>query len=158
MTIHLVAVGQIKDPSIRESCADYAARIRHYMRLDIKEVKEGGRRDRDAAFARTLESQALYQAIPKGSRIVALTRSGRSETSPSFARMVESWRNQGSHVALLLGGAHGLDGDIVEQADASLSLSKLTLPHDLARLIILEQLYRACTILCGEPYHKESIQ
>lgn len=158
MTIHLVAVGQIKNQSIRESCADYVSRIQHYMRLEIKEVKDAGRRDRDAAYARMLEGRALYQAVPEDCKIVALTRSGRSETSPSFARLVESWRSQGHHVALLLGGAHGLDGDIVERADASLSLSQFTLPHDLARLVTLEQMYRACTILRGEPYHKESIQ
>ncbi len=158
MTIHLVAVGQIKNPSIRETCADYASRIQHYMRLEIKEVKDGGRRDRDAAYARMLESQALYQVAPKGCSIVALTRSGSSETSQSFAKMLESWRSQSNHVALLLGGAHGLDGDILERADASLSLSQFTLPHDIARLVTLEQLYRACTILRGEPYHKESTQ
>jgi 23S rRNA (pseudouridine1915-N3)-methyltransferase len=79
---------------------------------------------------------------------------GRAHTSDQFARLVGRWRDGARDVAFLLGGAHGLPDDLVQDVDAALSLSPMTLPHELARLVLLEQLYRAGTILRGEPYHK----
>jgi 23S rRNA (pseudouridine1915-N3)-methyltransferase len=85
---------------------------------------------------------------------VALTRGGRAPTSEQFARQVGRWREEARDVAFLLGGAYGLADALIEGAATTLSLSPLTLPHELARLVLLEQLYRAGTIQRGEPYHK----
>lgn len=154
MAFHLVAVGRMRDNSLRDACLAYADRIRHHMNFDIIEVRDSGRRDKDAALARAEEGNALLKAVRKGARVVALTRLGKSETSSQFAARLGGWRDRGMDVAFVIGGAQGLDAEVLARADFQLSLSRMTMPHELARLTLLEQLYRACTILRGEPYHK----
>lgn len=154
MRVHLVAVGRLRDRSLRAACDDYAARVRRYLNFETAEVREAGRRDRDAERARRAEGEALLAAVPDAARVVALTRTGRVVASEELARLVDRWQVEARDVALLIGGAHGLAREVLERADDQLSLSALTLPHELARLVLLEQLYRACTILRGEPYHK----
>lgn len=154
MRVRLVAVGRVRDPALREACDGYAARIGRYQRLQVTEVREAGRRDQDADTARRLEGATLLAAVPVESRLVALTRHGKAWSSEDLASALERWQMEGRDVAFLIGGAHGLDDDVVRRADVPLALSSFTLPHELARLVFLEQLYRACTILRGEPYHK----
>lgn len=154
MTFHLVAVGRLKDAALRDACGRYAGRIRRYVKLQIAEVREAGSRARDARHARRLEGEALLRAVPPETRVVVLTREGESDDSHGFAQRVDAWRHDARDVALLIGGASGIDAALLERAETKLSLSQLTLPHELARLVLLEQLYRACTILKGEPYHK----
>lgn len=154
MALHLVTVGRIKDRSIGDACERYVARVKRYMKFDVTEVRDAGRRDSRAGLAREEESKALLRAIPATSQLVALTRSGKEETSSRFARRLEGWRDGGVDVGFVIGGAHGLDERVLSRAHHLLSISKWTLPHELARLVLLEQLYRACTILRGEPYHK----
>ena len=154
MVFYVVAVGRLKDSLIRDSCMKYVARVGHYAKLEIVEVRDGGRPDNRAAAAREDEGESLLKAIPGGARIVALTRTGNAETSSRFARRIGDWRDQGVDVAFVIGGAHGLSEGLLTRADHRLSISQMTLPHELARLMLLEQLYRACTILRGEPYHK----
>ena len=154
MVLYVVAVGRMKDSSIREACIEYVARVRRYVKLEVFEVRDGGHRDSRAALAREAEGTALLKAVPEGSQIVALTRLGTAETSSRFAKRLDGWRDQGMDVSFVIGGAHGLDEGVLNRATYRLSLSQMTLPHELARLTLLEQLYRACTILRGEPYHK----
>ncbi len=154
MIIRVVAVGRVRDAALREACDAYAQRIRRHHRLEVTEVREAGRKERDAAATMRLESDALFTAVPRGSRIVALARGGEVQTSEHFAQEVERWRLEARDVAFLVGGAYGLDQRLLERADQRISLSRMTLPHELARLVLLEQLYRALTILRGEPYHK----
>ncbi|MGD2135022.1 MAG: 23S rRNA (pseudouridine(1915)-N(3))-methyltransferase RlmH [Gemmatimonadales bacterium] len=154
MRLHVVAVGRMRDTSVRAACDDYANRIRRYVRLETTEVRAAGRSDRDAERGRREEGEALLAAVPAGARAVALTRTGRALASEELARLVDRWQVEARDVALLIGGAHGLAPEVLDRADDRLSLSTLTLPHELARLVLLEQLYRACTILRGEPYHK----
>lgn len=154
MQVCLVAVGRVRDTALRAACDEYVGRIRHYLKLDIREVRQAGRRDRDADTGRRIEGEALTAATPEASARVALTRSGRQVDSEEFARLLGSWQHDARDVALLIGGAHGIAPELLAGADLRLSLSSLTLPHELARLVLLEQLYRACTILRGEPYHK----
>ena len=155
MVLRLVTVGRLKDSSIREACDSYIARLKRYLRLEVIEVRDGGRRDSRAALAREEEGKALLKAaLPATSQVVALTRLGCAETSSQFAGRLEGWRDRSLDVAFVIGGAHGLDEGVLKRANHRLSLSPLTLPHELARLTLLEQLYRACTILRGEPYHK----
>ncbi|NIM48204.1 MAG: 23S rRNA (pseudouridine(1915)-N(3))-methyltransferase RlmH [Gemmatimonadales bacterium] len=156
MTLYLVAVGRVRDTALRGACETYIRRIRRYMRLELKEVREAGRRERDAKAARRIEGDTLLAAIPAQVRIFTLTRRGKACTSEAFAELLERWRHQGRDVALVIGGAHGLDRRVLDQSEGEISLGQLTLPHELARLVLLEQVYRACTILRGEPYHKGS--
>jgi len=152
--LYVVAVGRLKDGAIREACKDYIARVQRYVKLEVIEVRDGGRRDIRAALAREDEAKALLKAIPATSQVVALTRVGRAETSSQFAGRLEGWRDRALDAAFVIGGAHGLGEEVLKRANHCLSISSWTLPHELARLTLLEQLYRACTILRGEPYHK----
>ncbi len=154
MVVHLVAVGRVKNAAFRSACEEYEKRVGRYLKLVVKEVRDGGRRDRDAADALRLEGEAILDAASTGSALVALTRTGRGMSTAEFAEYVGRCRNQARDVTFVIGGAHGLHQSVLGAADHLLSLSPMTLPHELARLTLLEQLYRACTILRGEPYHK----
>ncbi len=154
MKVLVLAVGRVKTASLRDACDVFASRIGRYLNLEVKEVRDAGRRESDAGVARRLESSSLSEAIPPGSHVVALSRTGRTLDSLAFAKLLDRWRQTARHVTLLLGGPHGLDDRVIRESHECISLSALTFPHDVARLVLLEQLYRACTILRGEPYHK----
>jgi 23S rRNA (pseudouridine1915-N3)-methyltransferase len=140
MKIVILAVGKLKDPWVLEGCAEYLQRLRRHATIQVVEVKEG---------------TALAARIPARHRVVALTERGQEPTSAELAERVARWQMEGAAgVVFLIGGADGLPAEIERQADERLSLSRLTLPHRLARLLLLEQLYRAFSILRGEPYHR----
>ncbi len=156
MVLYLVAVGRVRDAAFTAACDEYIARIRRTQRLELKEVREAGRRARDASTVLRLEADALLAAIPEGSRPFALTRGGRGYTSEQFARQLRAWQHDARDIALIIGGAHGLDQRVLDRTEGTLSLSQLTMPHELVRVVLTEQLYRALTIMRGEPYHKGS--
>jgi 23S rRNA (pseudouridine1915-N3)-methyltransferase len=158
MTVYVVAVGRMRNTCLRDACEAFIERIHRFLRLEIKEIREASRREEEAALARRAEGLSLLDAIPGTARIVALTRTGRALDSEQFAAQLETWRREARDVALVLGGTYGLDGSVLKRAVDRISLSSLTLPHELARLVLLEQLYRACTILSGHPYHKQSVR
>ena len=155
MVIRVLAVGKLRDAAIRDACEDYLGRARRYFRVEVQEVANRPKGKTPAERTRA-EGWALLGAIPPGAATIAMTRAGRSEDSARFAGRVAGWQRAARDVALLIGGAFGPDPAVLGQCDAQLSLSPLTLPHELARLVLLEQLYRAGTILKGEPYHKGS--
>jgi 23S rRNA (pseudouridine1915-N3)-methyltransferase len=152
MVFHVVAVGRVRNAALREACEDYQARASRYFKLEIREVPDAGRRP--ATDALRVESAALVKRIPRGALSIGLTREGKSEDSPSFARRISRWQDEARDIAFLIGGAFGLQASLLDDCDGRLSLSHWTLPHELARLVLLEQLYRAGTILAGQPYHK----
>jgi len=152
MIVHVVAVGRVRDPGLRAACEAYATRAGRYLHLQIREVPDGGRRP--AAERRRVEARALRRALPAASRTVAFTRGGDRLNSRAFADRVERWEIGARDVALVIGGAEGLDDDFLAGADERIRLSSMTLPHEMARVILLEQLYRAGTIRRGEPYHR----
>jgi 23S rRNA (pseudouridine1915-N3)-methyltransferase len=137
----VVAVGRIKDRALRAVADDYRGRLSRYTRVEEHEVK-------DAA--------ALAKSVPAGALYVALEVDGEALSSVELAQRVERWalRDKGV-VAFVIGGAEGLPRELSQAAHARLSLSTLTLPHRLARVVLYEQLYRAMTILRGEPYARE---
>jgi 23S rRNA (pseudouridine1915-N3)-methyltransferase len=140
--LFVVAVGKIKERELRAVADDYLGRIRRYIRLEEVEVTS------DAA---------LERALPRGATIVALDPGGDALTSSAFAKKVEAWGRRGKgDVAFVVGGAEGIPETLLRSADARLSLSTLTLPHRLARVVLFEQIYRALTILRGEPYAREN--
>jgi 23S rRNA (pseudouridine1915-N3)-methyltransferase len=150
--IALLAVGKLR-PSYRDACDDYVRRLTRHLKLREVEVREASRTPGIAA-QRAEEAERLRARVPAGARVVALSRQGTGWSSEQLAGRVERWQREARPVALLIGGSHGLDPVLVAGADDRWSLGPLTLPHELARVVVAEQLYRACTILRGEPYHK----
>ena len=151
MELFLLTVGKLR-PSYREACDDYLRRLGRYLKVREVEVREASRAPTVAA-QRAEEGERLLARRPPGSRLVALARQGTAWSSEEVARQLERWQQEARPVAVAIGGSRGLPPDLLAAADRW-SLGPLTLPHELARVVVVEQLYRACTILRGEPYHK----
>ena len=153
MKVVLLAVGRpgrLLAPAIRE----YEARAARYWPFEVVEVREEKARGNDAAV-RAAESDRLLAAVPEGVETVAVTRTGASWSSADLARYLQDLAVAAAPgAAFLIGGALGLAPDTIAGARHHLSLSAFTLPHDIARLNLAEQIYRAGTIARGEPYHK----
>lgn len=155
MKVTLIVVGKA-GPLIADAVAEYERRAARYWNLDVIEVKEErGRKGLSEAQIRDAESARLLERVPAGAAVCALTRDGRTLGSAELARYLDDMAVQGkAGVAFLIGGALGLSDSAITRADRTLSLSPMTLTHELARLLLAEQLYRAGTIIRGEPYHK----
>ncbi len=155
MKVSVLAVGK-PGPLLADAINDYEARARRYWTLDVVEVREEkARKGMPAERVRAAESARLLERVPEGAELVALTRTGESWSSSALARYLERLALHGrAGAAFVIGGAYGLAEELLRPARHRLSLSTFTLPHDLARLCLAEQLYRAGTILRGEPYHK----
>ena len=155
MKVSLIVIGKA-GPLVADAVSEYERRAARYWSLDVIEVKEErGRKSLSELQIREAESARLMERVPAGSAVCALTRDGRQLGSAELARFLDDLAVQGkAGVAFLIGGALGLSDDVIKRADRTLSLSPMTLTHELARLLLAEQLYRAGTILRGEPYHK----
>ncbi|MEO9020394.1 MAG: 23S rRNA (pseudouridine(1915)-N(3))-methyltransferase RlmH [Gemmatimonadaceae bacterium] len=155
----IAAVGRPKDQALAAAIREYEARATRYWPLESMEVK-AERADPSAAPAsssaavRAREGERIRQRVGDRALIIACDASGVSMTSEKFAMWLQSEREGARDVAFLIGGAFGLDETLLDGAHKRLSLAPWTLPHELARLVLAEQLYRAGTILRGEPYHK----
>jgi 23S rRNA (pseudouridine1915-N3)-methyltransferase len=150
--ITVVAVGKLR-PYYRQAVDDYARRLKRYVTVREHEVREASRAP-TAAAKRIEEAERLAARVPERSTLVALSREGRGWTSGDLARRLEDWLLAARPLALVIGGSDGLDSSLLTRANARWSLGPLTLPHELARVVVFEQMYRAATILRGEPYHK----
>ena len=140
MRFKLVAVGKMKEPASRQWADEYLKRIRRHGKLEEVEVKN------DAALASAVS----------GDVVVAMEVKGKALTSEQFARKVEQWSQRGKgNITFLIGGAEGIPKAVSDAAHEKLSLSTMTLPHRLARVFLFEQIYRAISILRGEPYARE---
>jgi 23S rRNA (pseudouridine1915-N3)-methyltransferase len=146
----------LAEPFIQEGCEFFAERIRRYAALDLIVVPEEripprGKRE----YILKQEGRRIRAKIRPGVFTVLVDEGGKSLSSEAFARSLETWSNSGvKEVAFILGGPYGLDDSLKEKADFRLSLSSMTLTHGLAKILLLEQIYRAFTILHGKPYHK----
>lgn len=152
MTLLLLAVGRLR-AAYRDACDDYLRRLGRYARVDEAEVREASRAPTVDA-QREEEAARLRQRLPGGGTVVALAREGSPWSSEELARRMDGWRVAARPLVFVLGGSHGLARGFLATASARWSLGPLTLPHELARVVVAEQLYRAFTILRGEPYHK----
>ena len=154
MKIRLVAVGLRPPAWVAEGFADYARRLPREMPLKLVEVAPAARRNLPAERARRLEGERLLAQVNDKDRVIALDLTGRTWSTETLARKLDDWRMDGNDLAFLIGGADGLDERCLSRADERVSLSALTFPHALVRVIIAEQLYRAWTVLSGHPYHR----
>jgi 23S rRNA (pseudouridine1915-N3)-methyltransferase len=151
MKIHLVAVGRLRSALLKELCSDYLARLKRYGPAEVIEVKAAESGDEARRIAE--ESTRLLAELEPGDRVLALDERGKQMSSPELSAFIQELELHATRrLMLLLGGAYGL-GDEVRKKGTLLSLSKMTLPHELCRAVVLEQLYRARTIQRGEPYH-----
>ena len=139
MRYRVVAVGRMKNAALRTACNDYLERLQHYARVDEREVKDEAR---------------VLDAVGEDTRLVALSRQGKACSSSELAEWTARWEREGRDVAFAIGGAEALPPPVLARAAEVWSLSQLTLPHEVARLVLYEQLYRAYTIRRNEPYHR----
>lgn len=159
MKITVACVGKIKEVYLREGIQEYAKRLSRYCRLEWYEVAD--ERTPDGASAaqeekiRDTEGNRLLRGIPDSSYVIALSIQGRMMDSPELAGRISDLGSHGvSHLVFVIGGSLGLSEKVMKRADFSWSFSKLTFPHQLMRLMLLEQIYRGYRIMSGEPYHK----
>jgi 23S rRNA (pseudouridine1915-N3)-methyltransferase len=154
MRVMVLAVGRPRDPSLRAAIADYEGRASRYWPLEVHEVREEPARGASPDLVREKESERLAARLPASGTVVACDLSGSAMRSEEFAGWLQEERERARDVAFVIGGAHGLSAPVRSRASRTLALAPWTLPHELARLVLAEQLYRAGTIVRGEPYHK----
>jgi 23S rRNA (pseudouridine1915-N3)-methyltransferase len=150
--ITIVAVGKLR-PYYRHAADDYLRRLKRYANLREHEVREASRAPTPPS-QRAEEAARLETRVADGSIRVALAREGVGWSSRELARQLERWLLAARPISFIIGGSAGLDPSLIARASARWSLGPLTFPHELARVVVLEQVYRAFTILRGEPYHK----
>ena len=155
MKLLVLAIGQ-RQPAWAEAAGDdFAKRSPPEMRLELKALKAEPRSARNEAQCMAAEAQRIEAALPKGARRVVLDERGSAATTAQLAERMQRWRADGRDVALLIGGPDGLAPTLKAQAEESLRLSDLTLPHAFVRVLLAEALYRAWSLLQGHPYHRE---
>jgi 23S rRNA (pseudouridine1915-N3)-methyltransferase len=155
MKLLVVAVGKQMPDWAQTACEDYAKRFPPELRLEIKTVKTEPRASKTLANLLMAERERIQAAIPKGSRIVALDERGTSLSTVALAAKLTHWQLESDDVALLIGGPDGLEPALRQAAHERIRLSDLTLPHAMARVLLVEQLYRAWSINANHPYHRE---
>lgn len=159
MNITVVSVGKLKEKYLKEAIQEYAIRLTKYCKLDIVEVSdEKAPEDMSAAMeaaVRYKEGQAILKQLRDDTYVIALAIQGKQLSSEKFADMIHDLGLRGkSNIAFVIGGSIGLSEEVLKRADYHLSFSAMTFPHQLMRVILLEQVYRGFRIIKGEPYHK----
>lgn len=154
--IQIRAVGRLPEAWQREAEASLLKRLSPYFKVDLVEVPEGhrGSSKPDTTQTRRIESESLAKGYKTDSYVIAVDEMGKEFDSPTFANQLDAWSEGGRPLVFLIGGSWGLDESIIKNANARLSLGKMTWPHGVARLLLLEQLFRAEAILRGKEYHK----
>lgn len=154
MRVTLIAVGRLKERHWRDAADEYLKRLGPYARVDVVEVAD---RDVSADEPRALAAEAadIMRAIPESAHVAVLAIDGKQRSSEELSAWIDRHGVDGrSHLALIIGGAAGLHESVLARAHERISLGPLTLPHQLARVVLLEQLYRAFRISKNEPYHR----
>jgi 23S rRNA (pseudouridine1915-N3)-methyltransferase len=155
MRLLIVAVGQRVPDWAQTAWDDYAKRFPAELKVELKAVKTETRGSKTVEQLHAAERARIEAAIPKGTRIVALDERGTALTTAALAAKLQHWQLGGDDVALLIGGPDGLDPALRQAAHERIRLSDLTLPHAFARVLLIEQLYRAWSINANHPYHRE---
>jgi 23S rRNA (pseudouridine1915-N3)-methyltransferase len=152
-SITVVAVGKVREKHWQAALAEYEKRLHFYTNFKLVEVKDAVGRFPDAAAVQR-EGEQILKAAADSSRLILLSAEGKTMDSPGLAHFLQTQIERYGRLAFLIGGPLGFAAEITAAADEQLSLSRLTFPHELARVVLLEQLYRAFTILNNEQYHK----
>ena len=157
--VTLITVGKIKESYFREAIAEYSKRLQSYCRLQIVEVTDektpDGASKAEEERILDVEGERILSKIPQGAYVISLEIEGKKLDSVGLARLIEQKSVQGeSHLAFVIGGSLGLSDQVKSKANLALSFSDMTFPHQLMRVIVLEQIYRAFRIIAKEPYHK----
>ncbi len=154
MRITLIQVGKTRFPYLQEGISDYQKRIEHYVNFDeitIQDLKNT--KNLSTTEVKKKEGEQILKIVDKSAYLVLLDERGKQYSSEEFADFIKKSMNSGRDIVLLIGGAYGFSEDVYSRANDKISLSKMTFSHQLVRLIFAEQLYRAMTIIKGEPYH-----
>ncbi|OOZ46117.1 23S rRNA (pseudouridine(1915)-N(3))-methyltransferase RlmH [Solemya velum gill symbiont] len=156
MNIHLIAVGTRMPAWVTQGYEEYSKRMPRECSLKLVEIAPG-HRGKNASIEKAIEDEGkrMLAAIPKGANVIALDEKGKSWSTMQLSKQLDGWLQQGGDTALLVGGPDGLSASCRASARTSWSLSALTLPHPLVRVLLAEQLYRALSVLNGHPYHRE---
>lgn len=159
MKISVITVGKIKEKYLRDAIAEYSKRLSRYCRLEIIEVADERTPDQASEAVeeniRTKEGERLLKYVRDDMYVITLEIGGKMLTSEQFAEKIETLGIQGkSSIAFVIGGSIGLGREVLKRSDYALSFSKMTFPHQLMRVVLLEQVYRGYRIINGEPYHK----
>lgn len=156
--ITVISVGTLKESYLKDAVAEYKKRLSQYARVDEINIKEEAIRDEDdaAEIKRALEAEAdkIIASIPKGAGKIALCVEGKQYDSVALAGLIGRMADGSGKIALIIGSSHGLSERVKRECDVRLSISALTFPHQLMRVILFEALYRSFTILAGKKYHK----
>jgi 23S rRNA (pseudouridine1915-N3)-methyltransferase len=154
MRLVVAVVGKARNPALGEAIRDYETRAARYWPLDVHEVREERAAGISVDKVKEREGMRLSEKVPDRAQTVVCEVGGKSLNSAQFAELLQSAREEDRDLAFLIGGAFGLDSSLAARARTRLSLAPWTLPHEIARLVLVEQIYRAGTIVRGEPYHK----
>ncbi len=158
LNVLIIGVGRLKERWERDACAEYMKRLKRFCALEIRELDDQPEPDKpsDLLNRRVMEreGQAILACVRPNDRVVALCIDGKSYDSVQFAGKIADWSMDGRRLVLVIGGSLGLSQAVIDRADEKLSFSKFTFPHQLMRVILLEQVYRAFKIGANERYHK----
>lgn len=159
MKITIVTVGKIKEKYLKDAIAEYSKRLSKYCKLEIIEVADEKTPDNASAVVeeqiRAKEAERILKYVNEDAYVITLEIHGKQLASEELADKIEKLGVQGtSHIMLIIGGSIGLGEEVLKRSDFALSFSKMTFPHQLMRVILLEQIYRSYRIISGEPYHK----
>jgi 23S rRNA (pseudouridine1915-N3)-methyltransferase len=156
MKIRLIWIGKSKEKNYANLTNEFANRLSHYCKYEIIELKDSKKRYNSIEEQKDEEAHTFLQVLSPNDYVILLDENGKSYTSEDFSTYLQHHLNHTSQdICLLIGGAFGFGSAILKRADAKIALSKMTFTHDMARVILLEQLYRAFTILRGEKYHNK---
>ncbi|NJP37971.1 23S rRNA (pseudouridine(1915)-N(3))-methyltransferase RlmH [Alkalicoccus luteus] len=159
MQITIISVGKLKEKYLKQGIAEFEKRLSAYCKLQLVEVSDEQApetmSEKEIEQVKEKEGERILQKIKPGHYVYALDLGGKQRTSEAFADELDKLSIHGkSQIAFVIGGSNGLSESVLKRADASISFSKMTFPHQLMKLILIEQVYRAFRIMKGEPYHK----
>lgn len=156
MKMHVLAVGKKMPTWINSGYQEYAKRLNQDCVLDLIEIDTGKRSKKSSVSNNQLDdAKNIEKALPKNTYLIALDEQGKEYSTRQLANKLENWMLLGKDISFIIGGADGLHADILNRADEKWSLSKLTLPHPMVRIVLAEQLYRSWSLLNNHPYHRE---
>jgi 23S rRNA (pseudouridine1915-N3)-methyltransferase len=156
MHCHILMVGQKMPKWCVLACEEYAKRLQRFIKCNLSEIPCATRHKTGTVLAyKEEEGRKILQKISKDDHVIALEVTGQPWSTPQFSKEISTWQQQGKNLVFLIGGPDGLSAECLKRANQLFSLSALTFPHAIARMLLLEQLYRAFSLLANHPYHRE---